>query len=51
MGLESYSFKPTVQALKEFEDDYGLKVDGEEDSEEESDEEEDSEEEGESDSE
>jgi hypothetical protein len=39
--LESSGFKPTVQPLKDFEDDYGLKIDGiddEEESEDESDE-------------
>ncbi|KAH8693631.1 putative zinc metalloprotease [Talaromyces proteolyticus] len=34
-GLESFSFKPKVQLLKEFEDDYGLKIDGDDEEEEE----------------
>ncbi|KAL4808989.1 Metalloenzyme, LuxS/M16 peptidase-like protein [Aspergillus unguis] len=48
-GLKESGFFPKVQALKEFEDDYGLKVgDGEDDDEEEDDEDEDSDEEDES---
>lgn len=38
-GLQSSGFNPEVQPLKKFEDDYGLKTDGDED--EESDEDED----------
>lgn len=41
-GFESSGFTPTVQALKEFEDDYGLKV-GDEEEDEDDDEDEDSE--------
>lgn len=34
-GFESVGFTPKVQLLKEFEDDYGLKLDGDEEEDEE----------------
>lgn len=36
-GFESVGFSPKVQALKEFEDDYGLKLDGDEEEDEDDD--------------
>lgn len=36
-GFESIGFSPKVQALKEFEDDYGLKLDGDEEEDEDDD--------------
>lgn len=42
-GFETSGFTPTVQPLKEFEDDYGLKVGGEEEDEDDDDDDEDSE--------
>lgn len=38
-GFESVGFTPTVQVLKEFEDDYGLKLDDEEEDDEDEDDE------------
>lgn len=45
-GFESAEFTPKVQALKEFEDDYGLKLDGDEEEEDDEDDEDDDEETG-----
>lgn len=36
-GFESIGFTPKVQALKEFEDDYGLKLDGDDEDDEDDD--------------
>ncbi|KAJ5215933.1 uncharacterized protein N7498_002340 [Penicillium cinerascens] len=44
-GFESYGFTPKVQALKEFEDDYGLKLDGDEEEDDDDEDEEDEEDE------
>ncbi|KAJ5666085.1 uncharacterized protein N7477_008533 [Penicillium maclennaniae] len=44
-GFEAFGFAPVVQPLKEFEDDYGLKLDGDEEEDEDDDDEEDSEDE------